>query len=72
MTTQTPPRWDLTNVYPSLSSKEFAADFEQLNFLITEIDGLPDQIKILIWDASGTIYNTAGLVNLGGGAITLH
>ncbi|HBO33321.1 MAG TPA: oligoendopeptidase F [Anaerolineaceae bacterium] len=40
MTTQTPPRWDLTNVYPSLSSKEFAGDFEKLNIMIAEIEGV--------------------------------
>ncbi len=38
MATQTPPRWDLTNVYPSLSSKEFAADTEKLTRLITEME----------------------------------
>ncbi len=42
MTTQTPPHWDLTNVYPSLSSKEFSSDFrkfqEQMNTLETLLD----------------------------------
>ncbi|HNR02586.1 MAG TPA: M3 family oligoendopeptidase [Anaerolineaceae bacterium] len=38
MTTQTPPRWDLTNVYPSLSSKEYSADFEKLNTLLMEME----------------------------------
>jgi predicted extracellular nuclease len=41
-------------------------------FLITEKDGSPDQIKILIWDASGIVYDTTNLVNIGGGSITLH
>lgn len=40
MTTQTPPRWDLTNVYPSLSSKEYSADFEKLNTLLMEMETL--------------------------------
>ena len=40
MTTQTPPRWDLTNVYPALSSKEYAADFEKLNSLLTGMESL--------------------------------
>lgn len=40
MSTQTPPRWDLSNVYPSLSSKEFAADTEKLNRLIAEMEVL--------------------------------
>ena len=40
MTAETPPRWDLTNVYPSLSSKEYNADFEKLNALIVELETL--------------------------------
>ena len=40
MTAQTPPRWDLTNVYPSLSSKEYSADFEKLNLLIAKMETL--------------------------------
>ena len=27
MSAKTPPRWDLSNVYPGLQSAEFAADF---------------------------------------------
>ena len=42
MTNQTPPHWDLTNVYPSLSSKEFSNDFlkfqEQMNTLEAMLD----------------------------------
>ena len=30
MNNQTPPRWDLSNVYPALNSAEFSADFAQL------------------------------------------
>ncbi|HQF46590.1 MAG TPA: M3 family oligoendopeptidase [Anaerolineaceae bacterium] len=37
MTNQTPPRWDLTNVYPSLASAEFAADFEALKAAVAEL-----------------------------------
>lgn len=36
MSDQKPPRWDLTNVYPSLSSKEYAADLKNLVKLINE------------------------------------
>ncbi|MHC1740694.1 MAG: M3 family oligoendopeptidase [Anaerolineaceae bacterium] len=36
MSDQTPPRWDLTNVYPSLSSKEYAKDMARLLALIDE------------------------------------
>jgi len=38
MSEQTPPRWDLTNVYPSLSSKEYAADLKKLTDLIADLD----------------------------------
>jgi oligoendopeptidase F len=36
MPKQKPPRWDLTNVYPSLSSKQYAADLAKLKRLISE------------------------------------
>jgi pepF/M3 family oligoendopeptidase len=38
MSEQTPPRWDLSNVYPSLSSKEYAADLKKLTDLIADLD----------------------------------
>ena len=40
MTTQIPPRWDLSNVYPALDSKEYNADFEKLHKLITGMEDL--------------------------------
>ena len=40
MPTQTPPRWDLSNVYPSLSSPKYVNDFTQLNQLLTEQENL--------------------------------
>ncbi len=36
MSTEIPPRWDLTNVYPSLASKEYAADVSKLKQLIAD------------------------------------
>lgn len=36
MKSEVPPRWDLTNVYPSLSSSEYAADLAKLQALIAE------------------------------------
>jgi pepF/M3 family oligoendopeptidase len=36
MSDQTPPRWDMSNVYPSLSSKEYANDLDRLLSLIEE------------------------------------
>ncbi len=38
MSDQNPPRWDLTNVYPALSSKEYAADLKKLTDLIADLD----------------------------------
>jgi pepF/M3 family oligoendopeptidase len=38
MPTNTPPHWDLTNVYPSLSSLKFKADFKKLQKMITELE----------------------------------
>jgi len=40
MTTQLPPRWDLSNVYPALSSKEFEDDATKLNTMIAEMEAL--------------------------------
>jgi oligoendopeptidase F len=36
MPAKNPPHWDLTNVYPSLSSREYAEDFMRLEKLISE------------------------------------
>jgi oligoendopeptidase F len=36
MSNPIPPHWDLTNVYPALSSKEYAADLNRLKKLIAE------------------------------------
>jgi pepF/M3 family oligoendopeptidase len=38
MTTNTPPHWDLTNVYPSLSSLKYNADFKKLQKMIAELE----------------------------------
>ncbi len=38
MTTNTPPHWDLSNVYPSLSSIKFNADFKKLQKMIAELE----------------------------------
>ncbi|MCX6055934.1 MAG: M3 family oligoendopeptidase [Chloroflexi bacterium] len=38
MAIQNPLHWDLTNVYPSLSSEEYSADFQKLEKLIDEQD----------------------------------
>jgi len=38
MSDQKPPRWDMSNVYPSLSSKEYANDLAELKRLIEDQD----------------------------------
>ncbi len=38
MTTNPPPHWDLTNVYPSLSSLKFNADFKKLQKMIADLE----------------------------------
>jgi pepF/M3 family oligoendopeptidase len=40
MSKEAPPRWDLTNVYPALASKEYATDLSRLKNLITEQSNL--------------------------------
>jgi len=51
MTTQLPPRWDLSNVYPSLSSMEFETDSKKLNTMINEMEAMLKE------KASGTSGN---------------
>lgn len=40
MSNQTAPHWDLTNVYPSLVSNEYAADFERFQRQLTTLEAL--------------------------------
>ncbi|MFD3166719.1 M3 family oligoendopeptidase [Herpetosiphon sp. NSE202] len=46
MTTQTLPHWDLSVVYPSLESPEFAEGFEKLKHQVAELKSLFDQNAI--------------------------
>ena len=43
MTAQTAPRWNLTNVYPSLSSKEYNADCEKVESFISDMESLMEK-----------------------------
>ena len=43
MTAQTAPRWNLTNVYPSLSSKEYKADCEKVKSFISDMESLMEK-----------------------------
>lgn len=44
MSEQKPPRWDLSNVYPSLSSKKYSDDLTKLKKLIKDQDSYLDKI----------------------------
>jgi len=62
MTPETPPHWDLTNVYPSLASREFAAAVEHLTSLLDEQKKFLEE-KVSSVDeksAAGLIAETAG------------
>ncbi len=56
----TPPRWDLTNVYPSLESKEYEAAFSSMK---NQIDGLETffKDKVAETDASTMVKELAVL-----------
>jgi pepF/M3 family oligoendopeptidase len=43
MTSEKIPHWDLSNVYPGLESKEFAADFEALKKTVAKLDAYHSQ-----------------------------
>lgn len=54
--TSTPPRWDLSNVYPGLDSKEFDADFEKVQQLVDDLDG--DLSELFAKENAGTDRET--------------
>jgi pepF/M3 family oligoendopeptidase len=56
----TPPRWDLSNVYPSLESKEYEADFALMK---SQIEGLEAffKEKVSKTDARTPVKKLAGL-----------
>ncbi len=43
----TPPRWDLTNVYPALDSPEFAAAFSGLQVQLSSLETLVKELEAL-------------------------
>jgi pepF/M3 family oligoendopeptidase len=51
MASKNPPHWDLTNVYPSLSSPQYAADFSKLQNLLDEQEKFLAE-KVSLVDAS--------------------
>lgn len=66
MSIKIPPHWDLTNVYPSLSSRKYIADFKKLEKLIGEQEVfLTEKVANLDVSAQPTLLaeTTAALVN---------
>ncbi len=55
-----PPRWDLSNVYPSLSSPQYASDFIKLNKLLNEQETLLNE-KAAKMDRKSDVKNMAAL-----------
>jgi len=43
----TPPRWDLSNVYPGLDSPEFLAGTNQRESMLTEMEALLTSLESL-------------------------
>jgi len=62
MSDQKPPRWDLTNVYPSLSSKEYVGDLDKLKKLIADQNAfLTGPVsKVTVNSESTVLAKTAG------------
>ncbi|HSF81710.1 MAG TPA: M3 family oligoendopeptidase [Anaerolineales bacterium] len=54
MKIQTPPHWDLTNVYPALNSAEFSADFEALKLQLAALDQFVTEKISLVKDTLGS------------------
>lgn len=65
MKNEVPPRWDMTNVYPSLSSREYAADLAKLQSLIAKEDQFLAE-KVSKLDASS---KTADLASAAGSIV---
>ncbi len=61
MSVSTIPHWDLTNVYPSLESKEFEAAVEQVKTQVGELESLFAE-KVSKTDAGTPLPELAGLV----------
>jgi oligoendopeptidase F len=81
----TPPRWDLTNIFPSLESKEFTAAFGQLkgkiadlgdyfDEVVTKADAKtpPDQLGPIIGEVVDRFNDTYLLNNTVGSYVAFH
>lgn len=61
MSDTTPPRWDLSNVFPGLDSPEFLKATEQREFMLTEMETLITSVETL--DATSDAQQVAGQIN---------
>lgn len=61
MSDTTPPRWDLSNVFPGLDSPEFLKATEQREFMLTEMETLITSLETL--DATSDAQQVAGQIN---------
>jgi pepF/M3 family oligoendopeptidase len=61
MTAETPPRWDLSNVFPSLQSPEYAAAVKDMDVKIKGLEALLAEAEAL--DSSNEIDTLAGPLN---------
>lgn len=61
MTNTTPPRWDLTNVYPGLDAPEFLADTDRREKLLTELEARLTEMEKL--DATSAAADVTRRVN---------
>ena len=52
MTTKTPPHWDLSNVYPSLSSPKFSTDVKKLEKSLAELEKFADNTLAMVDEKS--------------------
>src|SRR3990172_9271327 len=59
MNNQTPPCWDLSNVYPALDSAEFSADFEKLKAQLDSLGRLIAENIPQAKDASDSAQSAA-------------
>lgn len=61
MTIHTPPRWDLSNVYPSLQSPEYAAAVKEMDVKIKGLEALLAEAEAL--DSSSGVAALTGPLN---------
>lgn len=59
MSSKTPPHWDLSNVYPSLTSEKYAADFKKLEKDLIDLEKFAKS-KLAKLDETSAVEDLAG------------